>query len=90
MGRHTLVYCRECVFMKEAIPRHGDTLQLNEWVCLHWNLGTPQEEGGGLPAAGKWLAASPLGSTFQKDSGRVQHFLVAGNVREISVKLTYV
>ena len=34
-----------CVFVRKAPP------QLNEWGCLQWNLGTPQEDGV-LPVAG--------------------------------------
>lgn len=44
----------ECVFVKEAAS-HGDTLQLNEYACLQWFLGTPCLETGGGGADSKWL-----------------------------------
>ena len=49
--------------MREA-PSHGDTMQLNEWACLQWNLGRSPREGGdsywlaiNWELSGSWLAA---------------------------------
>ena len=43
------------MFFVSELQSYGNTMQLNEWVCLQWNLGRyTQEEVGWLPK-GLWV-----------------------------------
>ena len=45
------------MFFVSELQSYGNTMQLNEWACLQWNLGRyTQEEGGtGNQLAVGWL-----------------------------------
>ncbi len=72
----------KCVFVKEA-PSHGDTLQLNKWACLQWNLDTHCQdtgEGGRLPMAGKWHKTGSQTAGSQRASGWEPQLEATGTV----------
>ena len=69
------------LFVSEA-PSHGDTMQLNEWVCLQWHLGTPP---GGGRGESQRLRTNLEPASSRKAAGREANIEVAVTVRVVGL-----
>lgn len=69
-------------FVRQTTFRYN-TLQLNEWACLQWDLGTPQEEGG-LPVAGNRLGTGWQSINLNQQFWRHRH---KNKLHQVFIKL---